>query len=84
MPEPQRSAYQQDDKPEFITLPDRGHRVYPGGYLGCLSARLVRSWLRGDGYERCYLPRGHEGDHDNLGERGRMTWPADNGGDERG
>ena len=63
------------ETPEFITLPADDRRVYPGGYLGCLSARFTRSWSRGDGYERCYLPRGHEGDHDNLSDRGRMTWP---------
>ena len=48
--------------------------VYPGGYPGCLSLRFTPSWLRGDSYEQCYLPRGHEGNHDNLSERRRMTW----------
>ena len=64
------------DKPEVITLPADDRLVYPGAYLGCLSARYVRSWSRGDGYERCYMPRGHDGDHDNLSDRGRIAWPS--------
>lgn len=60
---------------EVVTLPETNeYRLYPGGYLGCLSAIRGRSFMHGDYLIRCQEPRGHDGKHRQYLHNGRREW----------
>jgi hypothetical protein len=61
--------------PGVVTLPaEPEYRLYPGGYLGCLSAIRVDSFMHGRYTVRCHEPRGHDGKHVHYLHNGRQEW----------
>ena len=53
------------------------YRLYPGGYLGCLSAVQGESFLHGAFVVRCHERRGHDGKHVHYTHNGRHEWADD-------